>query len=108
MQISKVLSHGSKSSFSSSYLVLSIIVTFGAFTVKLWLNPITARKITNFQNTVRCLKIILPSLFFLLIIRASIWSPYGKNLADPRYDQKDDIIAKYCHKLRNLRIHLVF
>ena len=76
--------------------------------MKLWLNPITARKITNFQNTVRCLKIILPSLFFLLIIRASIWSPYGKNLVDPPYDQKDDVIAKYCHKLRNLRIHLVF
>ena len=76
--------------------------------MKLSLNPITARKITNFQNTVRRLKIILPSLFFLLIIRASIWSPYGKNLADPRYDQKDDRIVKYCHTPVNLRFHLVF
>ena len=66
--------------------------------MKLSLNPITAQKITNFQNTVRRLKIILLSLFFLLIIRASIWNPHGKNLADPRYDQKDDHIAKYCHK----------
>ena len=32
------------------------------------------------------------------IIRASIWSPYGKNFADPHCDQKDDHIAKYCHK----------
>ena len=89
-------------SFCSWYL------HFLAFTVKFSLNPITAQKITNFQNTVRRLKIILLSLFFLLIIRASIWSPYGKNLADPRYDQKDDHIAKYCHKPRHLRIHLVF
>ena len=66
--------------------------------MKFSLNPITAQKITNFQNTVRRLKIILLSLFFLLIIRASIWNPHGKNLADPRYDQKDDHIAKYCHK----------
>ena len=62
----------------------------------------------DFQNPVRRLKIILPSLFFLLIIRASLWSPYGKDVAKPRYDQKDDVIAKYCHKLCNLRIHLVF
>ena len=73
--------------------------------MKLLLKPITARKITNFQNTVRRLKIILPSLLFLLIIRASIRRPYGKNLADPRYDQKDDQFAKYCHTL--LRIHRV-
>ena len=66
--------------------------------MKFSLKPITAQKITNFQNTVRRLKIILLSLFFLLIIRASIWNPHGKNLADPRYDQKDDHIAKYCHK----------
>ena len=76
--------------------------------MRLSLNPITAQKITNFQNTVRRLKIILLSLFFLLIIRASIWSLYGKNFADPRCDQKDDDIAKYCHTPRDLRIHLVF
>ena len=76
--------------------------------MKLLPNPITARKITNFQNTVRRLKIILPSLLFLLIIRASIRRPYGKNLADPRYDQKDDQFAKYCHTPLNLRFHLVF
>ena len=76
--------------------------------MKLLLNPITARKITNFQNTVRRVKIILPSLLFLLIIRASIRRPYGKNLADPRYDQKDDQFAKYCHTPLNLRFHLVF
>ena len=51
--------------------------------MKFLLNPITAQKITNFQNTVRRLKIILSSLFFLLITRASIWRPYGKSLADP-------------------------
>ena len=62
----------------------------------------------NLQNTVRRLIIILPSLFFLVIIRASIWSPYGKNLAEPRYDQKDDQFAKYCHTPLNLRFHLVF
>ena len=51
---------------------------------------------------------ILFSMFFLLIIRASIWSPYGKNVAEPRQDQKDDQCARYCHTPRNLRIHLVF
>ena len=76
--------------------------------MKFSLNPITAQKIANFQNTVRRLKIILLSLFFWLIIRASIWSPHGKNLADPRYEQKDDHIAKYCYKPRHLRIDLVF
>ena len=76
--------------------------------MKFSLNPITAQKITNFQNTVRRLIIILLSLFFLLIIRASIWSPYGKNVAKPRQDQKDDQCAKYCHTPLNLRIHLVF
>ena len=76
--------------------------------MKFSLNPITAQKITNFQNTFRRLKIIFLSLFFLLIIGASIRSPYGKNLADPSYDQKDDHIAKYCHKSRHLRVHLVF
>ena len=51
---------------------------------------------TNLQNSVRRLKIILASLLFLLIIRASIRRPYGKNLADPRYDQKDD---QFCRVL---------
>ena len=62
---------------------------------------------TNLQNTVRRLIIILLSLFFLLIIRASIWSPYGKNVAEPRYDKKDDQFPKYCHTPLNLRFHLV-
>ena len=98
LQISKILSHASKSSFSSSYLVLSMILTFWSFSVKFPLNPITAaQKITNFQNTVRRLIIILVSLFFLLIIRACIWGPHGKNLPEPRYHQKDDQFAKYCH-----------
>ena len=76
--------------------------------MKFSLNPITAQKITNFQNTVRRLKIILSSLFFLRMIRASIWRPYGKNLADARYDQKDFQFARYCHTPFKLRIHLVF
>ena len=63
---------------------------------------------TNLQNTVGRLKTILLSLFFLLIIRTSIWRHYGKNLADPRYDQKDDQFAKYCHTPLNLRFHLFF
>ena len=108
LQISKILSHASKSSFSSSYLVLSMILTFWSFSVKFPLNPITAQKITNFQNTVRRLIIILVSLFFLLIIRACIWGPHGKNLPEPRYHQKDDQFAKYCHTRLNLRIPLVF
>ena len=78
---------------------------FRAVSVKFSLNPIPAQKMTNLKKTVRRLIIIVLSLFFLLIIRASIWRPYGKNLADPRYDQKDDQFAKYCHTL--LRIHLV-
>ena len=45
---------------------------------------------TNLQNTVRRLKKILLSLLFLLIIRTSILRHYGKNVAKPRYDQKDD------------------
>ena len=31
-----------------------------------------------------------------LIIRASLLSFYGKNVAKPSYDQKDDQFAKYC------------
>ena len=81
---------------------------FGAFTVRFSLNPITAQKITNFQNTVRRLIIILLSFFFLLIIRPSIWSPYGKNVAQSRQDNKDDQYAKYCHTPRNISIHLDF
>ena len=76
--------------------------------MKFLLNPITAQKMASLQKTVRRLIIILLSLFFLLIIRASIWSPYGKNVAKPRQDQKDDQCAKYCHTPLNLRIHLVF
>ena len=75
--------------------------------MKFSLNPITAHKVANLQNTVKRLIIILLSLFFLLIIRASIWSPYGKNLAEPRYDQKDDHFAKFCHTPLNHRFHLV-
>ena len=76
--------------------------------MKFLLNPIIAQKMASLQKTVRRLIIILLSLFFLLIIRASIWSPYGKNVAKPRQDQKDDQCAKYCHTPLNLRIHLVF
>ena len=41
-------------------------------------------------------------------MRPSIWSRYGKNLGDPRYDQEDDQFAKYSHTPLNLRSHLVF
>ena len=51
---------------------------------------------------------MLLSLFFLLVIMASIWMPYGKNLADPRQHQKDDQFAKYSHTPLSLRFHLVF
>ena len=63
---------------------------------------------TNLQNTVRRPKKILLSLFFLLIIRTSIWRHFGKNLAKARYDQKDDQFAKYCHTPINLCIYVVF
>ena len=80
---------------------------FGAFTMKLSMKAITAHKKGSLQNTVRRLIIILLSLFFFLIIRASIWMPYGKNLPDTRQDQKDDQCAKYSYTPFNLRIHLV-
>ena len=67
---------------------------FGAVSVKFSLNLITKIKMTNLQNTVRRLIIILFSLFFLLLIRASIWINYGKNFAEPCYDQKDDQFCK--------------
>ena len=57
-----------------------------------------AKKMADLQNTVRHLKIILFSLFFLLIIRASIWRPYDKKLAKPCY----------CQTPLTLRFHLVF
>ena len=63
---------------------------------------------SNLQNTVRRLIIILLRLFFLLIIKASIWSPYGKNLAEPRYEKKNEQFAKYCHTPLNLRFYLIF
>ena len=81
---------------------------FGAVSVKFSLNLITKQKMANLQNTGRRLIIMLLSLFFLLIIRASIWSPYCKNLAKLSYDQKDDQFANYCHTPLNLRFHLVF
>ena len=76
--------------------------------MKFLLNPTTAHQTANLQNTVRRITIILLLLFFLLIIRASIWSPYDKNLAEPRYDQNDDQFAKYCHTALNLRFHFIF
>ena len=76
--------------------------------MKISLKRITKQKIANLQNTVRSHIIILNSLLSLLIFRASIWSPYCKNLAEPRSDQKDDQFAKYCHTPLNLRFHLVF
>ena len=76
--------------------------------MKFSLNPLTAQKIANLQNTVRRLIIILLSLFFLLIIRASIWSPYDKNLPYPCYDQKGDKFGKYCQTPLSLPFHLVF
>ena len=82
-----------------------MMVTFWSFYAKILAETYYYPKDHQFQNTVRRLKIILLSLFFLLIIRTSIWRPYGKNLADPRYDQKDDQFAKYCHTL--LRIYRV-
>ena len=74
--------------------------------VKFSLNPIPAQKMTNLENTVRRQIIIVLSLFILLIIRASIWMPQGKNLADPCQDQKDDQFAKY--RSLNLRFDLAF
>ena len=53
-----------------------------AVSVNFSLNPIPAQKMTNWKKSVRRLIIIVLSLFFLLIIRASIWRPYGKNLAE--------------------------
>ena len=44
----------------------------------------------------------------MLIIRASLLILYGKNVAKPRYDQKDDQFAKYFHTPLSLRIDLVF
>ena len=58
--------------------------------MKFSLNLFTAQKIANLQTTVRHLIIIVLSLFFLLIITASMWSRYDKDLGEPRYDQKDD------------------
>ena len=51
---------------------------------------------------------MLLTFSFWLIIQASLWSPYRKNFAEPRYDQKDDHFAKYWHMLLNLRFHLIF
>jgi len=70
-------------------------------------NLITKQKMANLQNTLRRLITILFSLISLLIIRASIWSPYGKNFAEPRYDQTDDQFAKYCHTPLSLRFHIL-
>ena len=81
---------------------------FGAFAVKCSLNPITAQKMGNFQNTVTHLIIIFLSLFFSLIIRASIWISYGKNQAQPCYDQKYDQFGKCCHTPLNPCFDLVF
>ena len=44
----------------------------------------------------------------MLFIRASLLSSYGKNIAKPRYDQKKEQFAMYCHTSLNIRIHLDF
>ena len=44
----------------------------------------------------------------MLIIRASPLSSCSKNLAKPRYDQKDDQFASTVTRPLNLRIYLVF
>ena len=81
---------------------------FGVISVKFPQNCITAYKMINLQNTTRRMKIILLTCFFLLIMRTSIWRPFGKNLADTRFAQKDFQFARYCDTPLNLRIHLVF
>ena len=79
------------------------------------MNVITAQKITNFQNTVRHLKIILLSFFSCLSSERQFGAfkvkislnplttkkmtnlqsrPYRKNLAELPYDQKDDQFVK--------------
>ena len=66
--------------------------------MKFSLNPIAAQKMASLQKTVRRLIIILLRLFFLIIIRTSIWSPYGKNLADPvRTKTKTNICKVLSH-----------
>ena len=76
--------------------------------MKFLLNPITKQKIANFQNTLRRFIIILLSSFSLFIVRVSIWMPYSKNIAEPRYDQKNNQFAKYWHTPLNACFHLVF
>ena len=71
-------------------------------------NCITAYKIINLQNTIRRQKLILLSFFFLLIIRTSIWRTYGKNIAHPRFAQKDFQFARYCYTPLNVCFHLLF
>ena len=83
-QISKIPSHAVKSSLSSSYLVLFIIGTFWSFYGEILAEPYYCPKDRQIANTVRRLIVILLRLFFFLINRATIWSPRGKNLPDPR------------------------
>ena len=83
-------------------------MAFWSFYGEILAEPYYCPKDGQFAKTVRRLIIILLSLFFLLIIRASIWSPYDKNLPHPCYDQKGDKFAKYCQTPLSLRFHLVF
>jgi len=63
-QIIKILSHASKSPFLFFCSVLIVLATLWSCCVKFSLNRFTAQKMTNFQNTVRRLIIIVLSLSY--------------------------------------------
>ena len=63
---------------------------FGALTVKLWVNPITAQKMANLQNTLRRLKIIVLSLSYGAyhqrdILELSLWNSRSTPLWPKRW-----------------------
>ena len=71
---------------------------FATLFLRFLLTPITKDMLTNLQNTVKRLGIILSGSVLLLIITAKFWSSYYRIRAKPNFGPKYGQHAKHCHR----------
>ena len=96
LQISKILSHASESSLLSSYLVLSIIVTFWSFYGEIFAKPYYEPKDAQFARNFQTSQSLRFDLVFLvLFIIVKFQSSYVKILAEPNSGPKDGQLIKH-------------
>ena len=89
-------------------LFLSSNQHFRTLTLKFSFNPITKDTMSNFQNTVDRVVIIVFMGFFLLIIRAAFWSSQCEIRAEPHCGQKYGQFPNHCHRPFIHRFPLVY